>query len=80
MPTLRLTDTEFRWLHDHMRLTLPQLDDPEIVPAVNLFSKLAKGVRVAFCQDCWKPEVYARLRCQACWKRERRENGGRLRG
>lgn len=76
MPTLRLTTEEYRWLHDSLRATLASrrvLEDPEIVPAVNIFTKLSKGISGVFCKDCHRPEVYAKGQCQACWKRERRK-------
>ncbi len=76
MPNLRLTDEEYRWLHDSLRATLSSrrvLKDPEMVVPVNIFTKLSRGLASVYCKECWKAEVYANGRCEACNKRQKRK-------
>jgi hypothetical protein len=71
---LDLTPGEYRAAHDLVGYALRRAleDDPDTDDLRSFFHKFAESRGKALCKECKSRRVYARGRCQACWRSERR--------
>lgn len=71
-----MNDAELRAAYELIRSTLAPKAvrlDPDSLPLRTLAAKLQKQASRAFCKECGKPSVYAKGKCEACYRSERRK-------